>query len=425
MLFRGANTTDFWQYNGTTWNAAIAQAPATVEAGGALTAVGNTIYAFRGNNTKDFWSYDTIGDSWNTGLTDAPDYVYGGGALVTIGTDIYAFQGNNRQNFWKYDTVGGTWDDSLALFPQKILGVRGGGSFTTDGTDIYATLGGNYRYYYKYTVGTDTWTRLDDIPLAVGGDATTAEGGLAYLNNVIYAVTGDGITGTGTSALGLIWRYPLTGGNANTWPTEYKFPTPASATYGAAMVHPGTSTEDPTGDFFYMIRGQAQESFWKFTHAYQSYIPFSRSFHDGTETELISQDGSGSGIAQSSGTTFTVVNGKIYMVIGGSSQVFVKYDPATNQWERLMNAPDGISSTAAMTSHDNDIIWLVNSNDTFKYIISQDQWIGGAKMGTDANGNIYSTQFSDDQSLGNAIVSDVRWWTFYGEWRRHSLQPLE
>lgn len=404
--FRGANTTAFWQYNGTSWNAGIAQAPNTIEAGGALTAVGNTVYAFRGNNSKDFWSYDTVGDSWNTGLTNAPDYVSGGGTLVTIGTDIYAFQGNNARNFWKYDTVGGTWDDTLALFPQKILGVEGGGALTTDGTDIYATLGGNYNYYYKYTVGTDTWTRLNDIPLAMGGDATTAEGGLAYLNNVIYAVTGDGVTGTGTSALGLIWRYPLTGVNANTWPLEYKFPTPAGVTYGSAMLHPGTSAEDPTGDFFYMLRGQATSSFWKFTHAYQSFIPFTRSFHDATETELISQDGSGSTIAQGSGTTFVVVGGKIYMVIGGNSQVFVKYDPGTNQWERLMNAPDIISSTSAMTSHDNDTIWLVNSDDTFKYIISQDQWIAGAKMGTNDNGTIYSTQMAATQSTGNRIAPD-------------------
>lgn len=404
--FRGSNTTDFWEYNGTSWNSGIAQAPDNVEAGGALAAVGNTIYALRGNNSKDFWSYDTVGDSWNTTLPDTPDYVYGGGSLVTIGTDIYALQGNNAKNLWKYDTVGGSWDDSLTPFPAGIFGTYGGASLTTDGTDIYMFPGGNYQFFYKYTVGTDTWERLDDVPLVVGGDRTTAEGGLAFLNNVIYAVTGDGITGTGTTALGVIWRYPLTGVNANTWPIELHFPTPLTSTYGASVVHPGASAVDPTGDFFYLLRGNANDEFWKFTHAYESYIPFTRSFFDVGETGFISQSGSGSTITQGGGATFVVVSGEIYLVQGGGTNLFYKYTPSTNRWIRLSNIPDNIGNSSAMSASDNDTIWLVNSNDTFKYVISEDQWYAEANLGVDDNGNPYRTIGGADQSIGSRIVDD-------------------
>lgn len=404
--FRGANTTDFWEFNGTSWNNTIAQAPNTVEAGGALATVGNTVYALRGNNSKEFWSYDTVGDSWNTSLPDTPDYVQGGGSLVTIGTDIYALQGNNAQNFWKYDTVGGSWDDSLAIFPEQIFGIYGGGALTTDGTDIYVTMGGNYTIFYKYTVGTDTWTRLDNVPYGVGGDRTTAEGGLAFLNNVIYCVTGDGITGTAFNAVGVIWRYPLTGVNANTWPVEYQFSTPSNSTYGGSLVHPGASAVDATGDFFYMLKGTVSSSFWKFSHAFQTFITASRSFHDGTETELISQDAAGTTVSEGSGSSLVIINGEVYMVQGGGSNVFMKYIPSTNQWIRLSNAPDNLSSSTAMTASDNDTIWVVHNDDTFKYIISQDQWYAGAPLATDDSGRVYSTKTFADQNFGSRIVPD-------------------
>jgi len=65
----------------------MADAPATVKYGGALTYDGTDyIYALRGNDTKSFWRYNIAADSWIsmawTSMADAPDKVKDGGALA-------------------------------------------------------------------------------------------------------------------------------------------------------------------------------------------------------------------------------------------------------------------------------------------------------------------------------------------------------
>ena len=65
----------------------MANAPANVSSGGALTYDGSYIYAFRGSSTSTFWEYDTQGDTW-TAMANAPANVGAGGAFANeIGTN--------------------------------------------------------------------------------------------------------------------------------------------------------------------------------------------------------------------------------------------------------------------------------------------------------------------------------------------------
>ena len=389
--FRGAATTTFWQFNGTSWSE-VAAAPQTVNYGGALATVGTKVYALRGGNYSDFWSYDTSGNSWSTSLTRAPGYVNAGGALVAIGTDLYAFQGGSK-NFWKYDTTGNTWNQTLAQTPQIVYG---GASLATDGTDIYAILGGNAPEAWKYTVAGDTWSQLEDVPSNVGNASITdAQGGLTYDTNVLYAVSGKGVTGTATTGRGTIWRFPLTGNNINTWP--YRTFAPASMTGSGA----GQSLAYPaSGNFLYYLAGNGTQDFFKFSILNDSWIPWTRPVLDGTN--LISQT-TPSAITEGTGNAIVQVGDLFYVAPGNNSVNFLQFNQATNKWKQLTDLPIGATSGFRMVEADSNTIYAIYSTYTLKYNISQDTWQAGFPLSVTTTGEIYS-QAGANQGNGNSIT---------------------
>ena len=69
--------------------------------GGGWTTDGTFIFGMRGNGNNRFWRYDVGGNSWSN-LADTPANVNDGGAVTFVGGDIYAFRGGDKKDFWKF-----------------------------------------------------------------------------------------------------------------------------------------------------------------------------------------------------------------------------------------------------------------------------------------------------------------------------------
>jgi N-acetylneuraminic acid mutarotase len=385
----GNNSKTAYRYNISTpgWTQ-LGDLPANVNAGGALTIVGNTLYAFGGNNSKNFYSYDltqsTPGAWVNLTTTHAaPALVYGGGAMTAIGTNIYAFQGNDTKAFWKYDTAGQTWS-ALTDAPDRIAG---SGSLTTDGTYVYATPGHGALEYWRYDPSGNAWTAMANPPLGTGGigysalnNISDARGGIAYIANgpsgsgEIYLSPGTGMQAsscTNPSCIGSLFRYKI---SANAWPTYWVRNTPASINYGGSLVYPGT------GDFVYALRGAAT-NFWKYKLSAGIWIPWNIGKLNATDT--ISQNvdcGPGTTVCnetQSYGNSLTIAGGKIYSIVSGG--IVAAFDPATNYWRELTQAPVSIagSTDAAIIKYDDNTLYVAGYNIGFmKYDIANETWFG-------------------------------------------------
>jgi LPXTG-site transpeptidase (sortase) family protein len=223
---RGGSTT-FWRYklsNGTTgtWAAVPpAAAPFTIGAGGALTKLGNYIYALQGGTTTGFARYDITTNTWTT-LTGVTQAVAAGGALTTDGTYIYAFVGNNKKVFYRYNPTAGTW----ATMANPPWAVKQGGSLVSIGGTIYALRGNNSNAFAKFVPNATTgkWTSLQNAPASINAGGTLSSDG-TYL----YATRGGAKTA--------FYRYNPA---ANTWIVMAS--TLANITTGGALTWiPGSS----------------------------------------------------------------------------------------------------------------------------------------------------------------------------------------
>jgi len=388
----GGNQSTFYKFDTNTgiWTTLTSfggVTPKTVNAGGSMTAVGTNIYALRGGNastgTSEFWKYDTVGNSW-TQLGDTPYAVQGGAALTSIGTNVYALAGNGSNAFWKYDTTQsapGTWNTTLDATPGY---VGPGGALTTDGTNIYATQGNNQTAFWKFNPAASSgsqWTVLNNAPTAMGSTTiTTAKGGIAYsssANGDIYMVSGNGVGNfPSTTSVGLIYRYQLPHGNAddNTWPT-FTAPTPPPATYGngGALTYPGS------GNFIYSFKGNTATDFWKYDVVNDEWWSLYRSKFDNGTALSQANSTSTSIISQNSGNTMAEVNGKLYVIQGGTTK-FQVFDPTANTWTNLTDLPMVSGAGSSIVKIDNNTLYIYRGggfNDFWKYTIDADTAVAG------------------------------------------------
>jgi uncharacterized repeat protein (TIGR01451 family) len=128
--FRGAITTNFWRYDpGTnTWDTNLTPPATTVGRGGALVYSDGYLYALKGEGNT-FSRYNILTDTWEA-LPVTPAAVREGGALSVVGNKIYAFRGNGQKAFWSYDVTaapGGSW----TVLAETFENVGWGGALTT------------------------------------------------------------------------------------------------------------------------------------------------------------------------------------------------------------------------------------------------------------------------------------------------------
>jgi protocatechuate 3,4-dioxygenase beta subunit len=158
------NSNRFRRYSvsGNTWSN-MADTPASVKRGGALTTDGTYLYALRGDGKKDFWrcnattagSAGSCDTSWTT-MAPTPENVKWGGALTRVGNYIYATRGDGKTTFWRYDIAANNWT-AMAPTPGN---VDEGGALATDGSTYIYAFQGKTKTFWRYSVAGNTWTAL-------------------------------------------------------------------------------------------------------------------------------------------------------------------------------------------------------------------------------------------------------------------------
>ncbi len=220
FAFQGGSLA-FWKY-GNPWTS-MANAPATVGAGGALAYDGaRYIYALQGGGQVGFWRFDTRNNVWAT-RASAPGAVGAGGALAYDGARyVYAVQGGGQLGFWRYDTRFNTWA-TRASAPGA---VGAGGALAFDGAgSIYAFQGGSSTALWRFSIAGNAWTAMTSAPAAVG-----AGGALVYVRSgQIYALGGN--------SSDAFWKYDTL---ANAWAVLIAAPGGVNAG-GALAVVPGNA----------------------------------------------------------------------------------------------------------------------------------------------------------------------------------------
>lgn len=203
-----------------TW-IACANALANINAGGALTYAGTSVYAFAGGGTTTFMRYSPATNTWAT-MAPAPVAVNWGGSLSWTGGDfIYALAGGDTGTFLRYTISTNTWTTMPAV-PQTIAEggalTYGGGSFLIA---VRGGSGGGGKDSYRYDVTASTWTKMADTQ-----NPTSAGGALTWdRNTFLYELRGGGTTA--------FWRYTI---GANTWTTAVA-PAPGSVGAGGSLAY--------------------------------------------------------------------------------------------------------------------------------------------------------------------------------------------
>jgi hypothetical protein len=239
---KGNNTREFYAYkiNDSSWTIkdSIGLDPLKTRKAkkGATLCYGNgLIYATKGNSSNEFWAYNPFTNIWvekrnipgtGAGLRGGTGLVYvlsenGKGKLVNEPQHLSADEKNLRLNsgskdgdriyllkggtkaFFEYFVSSDSWilKDSAPGGPKKKKFMDGSGLVFDGNSKIYALKGGaivNEFYYYDLTA--DTWSLYpgDTIPKADSNFARVKKktvkdgGGLAFLDNKIYAIKGGG-----------------------------------------------------------------------------------------------------------------------------------------------------------------------------------------------------------------------------------------
>lgn len=292
-----ASKSGFWEQS------RLSNSPSTVYYGASFAYVSSSskLYTFRGSNTSTFYSYNIASDTWST-LTSAPATVYQGGDLVEGPSGyLYGFPGKNTNAFWRYDIAANTWSDAAAADAPGTLYY--GSSMIYDGSKyIYVLRGNNDDSFYRYDTSTDTWDSMANTDFG----ATTNQinnnvyigGDLAYDgDDTIYAIQAGARTGFASYSI-----------SSNSW-TQLPN-TPVIPYDGSQIVY------DSTSSAIYFTSGWANPFLYKYK------------LSDQTWTELPEAPASISG-----GSAMRNVGGLIYVLRGGSSNLFWRYNIAKSSWQ--------------------------------------------------------------------------------------------
>jgi uncharacterized repeat protein (TIGR01451 family) len=220
---------NFYRYDisSNSWSS-LANTPGSIDEGGALTTDGTFIYALRGNS-NNFYRYNIATNSW-TSMSNTPAPIREGGALIYLNGFIYALRGDEENNFYRYDIAANSWA-SRANTPGDI---GKGGALTTDGTFLYALRGDGSSAFYRYDVAANSWTTRANI-----GGSVNEGGALTFGEGLVYAFRGNS---------NIFRRYDNV---ANTWTTLANYP--STVKWGGALVYyqgcpdlslTGTSAQD-------------------------------------------------------------------------------------------------------------------------------------------------------------------------------------
>lgn len=359
----------------------------------------NKLYAFRGQNTNSFYSYDVDTDTWAS-LATTPATVYQGGEVVE-GPDgyLFGFPGKSTTAFWRYNIASNSWstvaDAPLALYY--------GSAMVYDGTRyIYVLRGNSDDAFMSYDTEENSWevitnvnfgspTNQIDNNVYVGGDLTYDK------QDTIYALQGN--TRTGFSAYNIETRewstlpnvpvLPYDGSQISydaatqavyftsgwTNPFIYKYDiatqTWSKITDAPMAIQYGGAMRNVDG-MLYILRGGNSTTFWRYNIAKSSWQTPNRGLFG---IEFRGTDyrvfGYGAEIVKGNGSYY-------YMTRGYYDNLFVRYDGETGAATPMASAPAGFYTGSSMSynSTTQKIYAIAGSynRNLYVYDIATDTW---------------------------------------------------
>ncbi len=277
--FRGNNSNEFYAYNPAldSWQTK-AELPfglksdgtvllKKVKQGGALVSYGDFIYAFKGGGINEFWMYNPALDSWYR-KKDIPKFYMNaskskkvkiGAALTVYNEIIYAFKGGNTREFWTYLPNQDSWAPRCSLLTVDKKMIKGGGSLVTLDDAIYAFVGGKSNHFYMYSPATDAWVRKAEPSFDPRPPAKAKR--LVKDGGSLVALDGK--------------IYAFKGGNTN----HFGYYEPTADTWYTLEIIPGIKKVKTGGSLttqngvVYALKGGNTKELWSYTPAAQSSPP--------------------------------------------------------------------------------------------------------------------------------------------------------
>ncbi len=306
-------------------------------------------------------------------------FVGDGGALIfcALDSNIYLLKGNNTRDFYAYDIVDSVWSPRalIGLDTQITRSVKKGGAMCFGDTLLYAVKGNKSNEFWVYNPKTDTWIQkasVKDIKL-YGGT------GLVYMpatrseNKINHQTISDDNTLMPTENK----IYLLAGGRKPTEPNFYCYDI-ARDTWSELRKAPievnsnkawrdGSCLTALDGTIYALKGGDKYNYFYSYDIISDSWItresiPRIDTLY-GRKKKVLVKDGA----------AMTAVNGEIYAIKGGGTNVFWKYTPNadTGIWTRLDSIPRLLKRSvpkkgAALTSGF-DRVYLIKGNITLEF----------------------------------------------------------
>lgn len=374
----------------------LSLAPATLGAGAgfAHVATSGKLYTFRGLTTTTFYDYTIATDTWST-LAVAPGTVNYGWVVPGPTGYLYAARGGGFASFWRYDIVANTWDDAAAADAPSTLAAGTAGIY--DGSRyIYVTRGTSDDAFFKYDTQTDSWSTLANVQFDVL-NAMYQGGDLAYDGSSIYAIQGNGVSGFSSYSIDsdswtILPALPHIAQNdgtiaynsadnsiyytaGNTKVAFYKYDI-SEATWSElpdapATLGQGSDIRNVDGKL-YVIRGGSTQNVYTFDTDTQKWLtPTVGLFNGYFRGVNYNPFAAGADIEKGDGDYFYIAN-------GGFDNYFVRYDAASGSVARMADAPNSFSTGSDLMyeSENGKIYAITKANDTgfYQYDIATNVW---------------------------------------------------
>ncbi|MBD3327799.1 hypothetical protein GF340_00685, partial [Candidatus Peregrinibacteria bacterium] len=348
------------------------------------------IYILPGNGTKNFYKYQitnlTTGEGTWTQLANAPGNIQDPEMHFpnpTTDNYIYVSPGTENDMFWRYNVTTDTWETGLPDMPADMQV----SIMTSDPTYIYVGFG-NSKSFYRYHLTNQTWEELPKAPFEFPANSESEP---VYIAN-----------GTDGKAEIYFFTYGYYSPPSKfviddmEWPMLIPAQVPdqgfiTNEATRKALVQPGPSTEDPTGNILYLLNGENYAEFHKFYIDLNEFIPWPRSLSGGPGSKPIAQFEEIDASTTRKSNTLIKQNNKLINIGYG-----IEYDSILNQWQNsnVGTIPNSTLPYFATAMHnDADLYYLRAAND-------QD----GSFYKYDFDQNI--TLWEDDDPYGLALNGD-------------------
>lgn len=366
----------------------------------------NRLYAFRGQNTNSFYSYDIATDTWAT-LANTPATVFQGGEIVEGPNGfLYGFPGKGISTFWRYNISTNTWFSAS----DAPLTLSLGAAMVYDGSQyIYVLRGNTDDAFMKYDTINDSWeiitntnfgspTNQLDNNVSIGGD-------LAFDgNDTIYAIQGNTRTGFASYSLltgqwTVLTNVPIipydgaqlaydegtesvyvTSGWNNPFVYRYDIATQLwSRVADAPMTIQNGGAARIVNGILYVLRGGNTTTFWRYNISKQSWqLPNVGIFGTHFRGSEYLPFGSGAEIVKGADSNY-------YLTRGYFDNLFVRFNSETGESTQLTPVPGGFNTGSSMEYDSvNNKIYAIPSlytQNLYVYDVPTDVW---TEVATDA-----------------------------------------